>query len=111
MNDCLRILIGVWLCVSGTPLLAQSHSNGTRMEQAAVWKDMEGNPINAHGAGVLHHDGMYYLFGEIKKGATWLVPGQSWEDFRVPAGGISCYASKDLVQWEYKGIALAPSTG
>ena len=24
--------------------------------------------INAHGAGVLHYNGVYYLFGEIKKG-------------------------------------------
>lgn len=80
------------------------------LTQAAVWQDTDGNPINAHSAGVLYHDGVYYLFGEIKKGKTWLVPGQSWEDYRVPAGGISCYASKDLMRWQYKGVALAPTT-
>jgi len=48
--------------------------------------------INAHGAGVLFHNGVYYLYGEIKKGKTWLVPGQTWEDYRVPAGGVSCYS-------------------
>lgn len=80
------------------------------MEQAAIWKDTDGNPINAHGAGVLYHDGVYYLFGEIKKGRTWLVPGQSWEAYRVPAGGVSCYASKDLVHWQYKGVALSAVT-
>jgi beta-xylosidase len=60
---------------------------------------------------VLYHDGVYYLFGEVKRGSTWLVPGQSWEDYRVPAGGISCYTSTDLVRWQYKGLALAPTTG
>ncbi|HTI10484.1 MAG TPA: glycoside hydrolase family 43 protein [Puia sp.] len=75
------------------------------------WKDSEGHFINAHGAGFLLHKGVYYLFGEIKKGATWLVPGQSWEDYRVPAGGISCYSSRDLVHWKKEGVALSPLTG
>jgi len=74
-------------------------------------KDNAGNPVNAHGAGILYHDGTYYLFGEIKKGKTWLVPGQQWEDYRVPAGGVSCYSSKDLTHWKYEGVALAPTKG
>jgi len=74
-------------------------------------KDAAGQPVNAHGAGVLYHNGIYYLFGEIKKGKTWLVPGQQWEDYRVPAGGVSCYSSKDLKDWKYEGVALAPVKG
>ncbi|HTI59079.1 glycoside hydrolase family 43 protein [Mucilaginibacter sp.] len=74
-------------------------------------KDDKGQPVNAHGAGVLFHNGTYYLFGEIKKGKTWLVPGQQWEDYRVPAGGVSCYSSKDLKNWKYEGVALAPVKG
>src|SRR5258708_9069915 len=74
------------------------------------WKDTEGRPINAHGAGILFHKGVYYLFGEIKKGRTWLVPGQSWEDYRVPAGGVSCYSSSDLQHWKYEWVALSPVT-
>jgi hypothetical protein len=75
------------------------------------WKDVDGNFINAHGAGILYHDGTYYLFGEIKKGKTWMVPDQNWECYRVPAGGVSCYSSNDLVRWKYEGVALAPVTG
>jgi hypothetical protein len=76
-----------------------------------VLNDANGKPINAHGAGILYHKGTYYMFGEIKKGKTWLVANQSWEDYRVPAGGVSCYSSKDLVKWKYEGIALSPVTG
>jgi lysophospholipase L1-like esterase len=72
--------------------------------------DTDGQPIDAHGGGVLLHDGVYYLFGEVKKGRTRLVPGQNWEDYRVDAGGVSCYFSRDLVHWTYKGIALAPDS-
>jgi beta-xylosidase len=75
------------------------------------WLDTDGHFINAHGAGVLYYNGVYYLFGEIKKGKTWLVPGQDWEDYRVPAGGVSCYTSKDLKHWKYEGVALAPVKG
>jgi len=70
------------------------------------WKDTEGHFINAHGAGVLFHDGVYYLYGEIKKGHTRLVPGQDWEDYWVDAGGVSCYSSRDLAHWKKEGVAL-----
>jgi lysophospholipase L1-like esterase len=75
------------------------------------WLDTDGHYINAHGAGVLSYGGVYYLFGEIKKGQTRLVPRQGWEDYRVPAGGVSCYASSDLRHWTYKGVALEPKVG
>jgi len=69
------------------------------------------NFVNAHGAGIMHYNGRYYLFGEIKTGNTWLVAGQQWEDYRVPAGGVSCYSSKDLQHWKYEGVALKPTVG
>jgi beta-xylosidase len=75
------------------------------------WKDTNGNFINAHGAGILNYNGTYYMFGEIKKGKTWLVPGQNWECYRVPAGGVSCYSSKDLSTWKYEGVALTAVIG
>ena len=75
------------------------------------WMDTEGRSINAHGAGILYYEGVYYMYGEIKKGKTWLVQGQNWEDYRVPAGGVSCYSSKDLLHWKDEGVALAPTTG
>ena len=70
---------------------------------------MNGNPINAHGGGILYHNKTYYWFGEIKKGKTWRVPGvTTWEDYRVDASGVSCYSSVDLLHWKYEGVALAP---
>lgn len=32
-----------------------------------VWNDTDGNPINAHGGGILYHEGTYYWYGEYKK--------------------------------------------
>ena len=60
------------------------------------WLDTDGNPINAHGGGVLYHNGTYYWYGEHKT------------DFTTSAMvGITCYSSKDLRQWKNKGVVLA----
>ncbi|WP_068609863.1 glycoside hydrolase family 43 protein [Paenibacillus swuensis] len=59
------------------------------------WLDTEGNPIRAHGGGVLYDEGLYYWFGEMRDG---------FKSFP----GISCYTSEDLLNWTYRGIALAP---
>ncbi len=63
-----------------------------------IWYDTDSVPINAHGGGILFHQGIYYWFGEHKtagpEGNTSLV-------------GINCYSSKDLFNWKNEGIALA----
>jgi Glycosyl hydrolases family 43 len=74
---------------------------------APEWTDDRGKFINAHGGGMLFDNGTYYWYGEIKSGKTHLVPGQSWEDYRVDAGGIGCYSSRDLRHWTFQGVALA----
>lgn len=92
-------------------LSGYAQKNRQKIHPGQIWRDTDGNAINAHGAGVLNFNGTYYLYGEIKKGTTWLVPGQGWECYRVASGGISCYASKDLVNWKYMGVALSPTVG
>jgi hypothetical protein len=65
------------------------------------WLDTDGNPIQAHGGGILHHDGVYYWYGEHKDGPT-KDQGVS----RVDAIGISCYSSRNLHDWHFEGLAL-----
>ncbi len=72
------------------------------------WLDNRGKPLDAHGAGLMEFRGVFYLYGEIKEAPTWHLGGQKWESYRVPAGGISCYGSTDLVHWKFRGVALAP---
>ena len=103
----IRILSLLVCCFSFSILIAQSKND--LITPGEVWKDNDGNAINAHGGGILYFNKTYYWYGEIKKGKTTRVPGvTSWEDYRVDASGISCYSSKDLIHWKYEGIALAP---
>jgi hypothetical protein len=99
----------LWLIIFAV-VSCKSLTDSKKFRPGEVWKDTEGNIINAHGGGFLFQNGKYYWFGEIKKGETWLVPGQNWECFRVVAGGISCYSSENLVDWKFEAVALAPDT-
>lgn len=51
--------------------------------------------INAHGGGVLYHEGKYYWFGEHRP-----------ESGFVTEKGINCYSSTDLLNWNYEGVVL-----
>ncbi len=75
-----------------------------------VWNDTDGNPINAHGGGVLYHNGTYYWYGEYKGKHTYRSPNVDWDCYRTEAGGVSCYSSKDLYNWTFEGIVLEPDT-
>jgi hypothetical protein len=63
----------------------------------AVWPDNSGTHINAHGGGVLFHEGTYYWFGEHK------IAGKDGNRAQV---GVRVYASQDLYNWSDEGIAL-----
>ncbi len=79
---------GVKVTVNGTNL------NGER------WLDDKGVPINAHGGGVLFHDGRYWWFGEHK--------GFDAEGHKAKVG-VHVYSSANLADWKDEGIALAVS--
>jgi len=73
----------------------------------AVWPDTDGMPINAHGGGILFHEGVYYWYGEFKAGKTYLPDcNKSWGGTRVDVVGISCYSSTNLNDWKNEGIVL-----
>jgi beta-glucanase (GH16 family) len=62
-----------------------------------IWPDNNGVHINAHGGGVLFHEGSYYWFGEHK------TAGRGGNQANV---GVHCYSSTDLLHWKDEGIAL-----
>ncbi|MCA1744199.1 MAG: beta-glucanase, partial [Bacteroidales bacterium] len=94
----------------GVPLLAlvflfyfsaSTNSEGVHVNKSftpgELWWDNEGRHINAHGGGMLFHEGTYYWFGEHKTagsgGNTALV-------------GVQAYSSRDLLNWTNRGVAL-----
>jgi hypothetical protein len=70
----------------------------TTIRSGELWPDDSGQHINAHGGGVLHYGDTYYWFGEHKSDWT--------SDALV---GVTCYSSKDLLNWHNCGVALSVS--
>ena len=75
--------------------LSVNAANKKTFRPGEIWHDDRGIHINAHGGGVLFHKGTYYWFGEHK--------GERSNSALV---GVTCYASKDLMNWTYKSVAL-----
>lgn len=63
-----------------------------------IWEDNTGTHINAHGGGILFHEGKYYWFGEHKGEKT-----------NAALVGVTCYSSSDLYNWTNEGVALPVS--
>jgi hypothetical protein len=59
------------------------------------WLDDRGQPIQAHGGGILHWEGVYYWVGEDRTKSN--DPQKRY---------VACYASKDLVHWTFRGQIL-----
>lgn len=75
----------------GTPFLrAATDEEGTwvTIRNGAVWKDTEGNPVQAHGAGFLLEGDTWYMIGEDRS--------NPWHP------DVNMYSSKDLVNWKFE---------
>ncbi|CAL5372748.1 unnamed protein product [Camellia sinensis] len=72
-----------------------------------IWLDTDGNPIQAHGGGILYDERSmtYYWYGEYKDGLTYHAHKKGAA--RVDIIGVGCYSSKDLWTWKNEGIVLA----
>ncbi len=68
------------------------------IENSIFWKDTEGNTIEAHGSGFIKVDDTYYMIGEDKS--------HNAHTFKA----VNCYASKDLVNWEFRNAIITPET-
>lgn len=65
------------------------------IKSGEIWPDNNNNHVNAHGGGIIKIKKIYYWYGEqrMKERNT---------DYRY----VSCYTSKDLMNWKYKGAVL-----
>ncbi|GHT58748.1 hypothetical protein AGMMS50239_03910 [Bacteroidia bacterium] len=90
----IKLLVAAFICLHlfSVPVFAQSLS---AIYPGAVLPDNNGVHVNAHGGGILYHEGKYYWFGEHKG-----------ERSSAAFVGVTCYSSNDLYNWTYEGVAL-----
>ena len=63
-----------------------------------VWPDENGNHIQAHGGGIIKIKNTYYWYGEERR---------QRQDTNIRY--VSCYSSKDLVSWKFRGDVIKMS--
>lgn len=102
------LFLVIWFAVSAASGVA---ADGIRSRNEFIpgepWQDTDGHPINAHGGGILFYNGVYYWYGEVKSGHTFLPDcNKSWGGTRVDVTGVSCYSSTNLYNWKNQGLAL-----
>lgn len=68
------------------------------MKNGEIWKDTDGELIQAHGGCILEYDNTYYWYGENKDTVT--------KNYKVDLIGFSCYSSKDMIDWKNEGVVL-----
>ncbi|MCS7458992.1 family 43 glycosylhydrolase [Paenibacillus doosanensis] len=56
----------------------------------SLWKDTSGQPLHAHGGGMLQSGPYIYWFGENRQGRK----------------RVSCYRTTDMTNWEFRGDVL-----
>ncbi len=71
------------------------------VRSAEIWPDNNGVHINAHGGGVIVHEGRFWWYGEHK------IDGKAGNNAHGAA--VHVYSSKDLVHWQDEGAALTCS--
>jgi len=105
MNKLISLALTALLLASLAALhAAESNAQKPRTQflQDQPWPDDKGVHINAHGGGVMFHNGIYYWFGE------------HYYDRKIPNDvqpnpGVHCYSSTDLYNWKDEGVVLPKS--
>ena len=87
--------LAILLSLAGTLLVSNAVAQSTLIKPGELWPDADGNHIQAHGGGIVKLGKTYYWYGEQR--------GQNLDPkYRY----VSCYASKDLVNWKFQGNAV-----
>jgi hypothetical protein len=75
------------------------------------WKDTSGNNIYSQGGGVFKFGDTYYWYGVKYNGAVTYAnnPGAG-QNSDTSFAAITCYSSKDLVNWKFENNILTPNT-
>lgn len=75
------------------PALAVPHDpvDGSLIRPGEIWPDDRGSHVQAHGGGIIKVGDTWYWFGEDRS-----------PDVRGAERAVACYASKDLVHWQFR---------
>ncbi|WP_288786972.1 family 43 glycosylhydrolase [uncultured Fibrobacter sp.] len=89
-------------------LALATNSMAQTIQNDEFWKDTDGNFIYSQGGGVLQVGDTYYWYGVKYNGAVTYAANPTSKNSDIGFAGVTCYSSKDLVNWKFEGIVLKP---
>lgn len=91
------------------PSVSASETNKT-IYNNTFWKDTSGNNIYSQGGGVFKFGDTYYWYGVHYKGAETYAASPTKKNDDTSFVSVTCYSSKDLVNWKFENDVLTPSS-
>lgn len=83
------------IIVLGTMMFSAFAQKQNQITPGEIWPDSEGRHIQAHGGGIIKSGGIFYWYGEQRE-----------QGLDTNYRYVSCYSSKNLVHWKFKGNVL-----
>ena len=105
------IMIGM-LIVSGIGK-PQDHAEAAgsqTINNDCFWKDTSGKNIYSQGGGIFKFGDTYYWYGVHYKGAETYAANPSKKNNDYTFVSVTCYSSKDLVNWKFENDVLTPKS-
>ncbi|MDP4276090.1 MAG: family 43 glycosylhydrolase [Bacteroidota bacterium] len=102
MNKLLRVALFAVVFIVVTPIFANAKSllpgkpvSSDTIRPGEIWPDTDGNHIQAHGGGIIKIKNTYFWYGEQRE-----------QGLDTTYRYVSCYSSKDLTHWKFRGNVL-----
>ncbi|MCM1530282.1 MAG: family 43 glycosylhydrolase [Alistipes sp.] len=82
----------------------------TTIVNDTFWKDTNGNNIYSQGGGIFKFGDTYYWYGVHYKGAETYAASPSKKNDDTGFVSVTCYSSKDLVNWKFENDVLTTNS-
>ncbi len=82
----------------------------TTIYNDTFWKDTSGKNIYSQGGGIFKFGDTYYWYGVHYKGAETYAAKPTGKNSDTSFVSVSCYSSKDLVNWKFENDVLTPKS-
>lgn len=114
-----RAVSTVLALVIGAGVFSASPAENSRIAEAAAgttiyndtfWKDTSGKNIYSQGGGVFKFGDTYYWYGVHYNGADTYAANPTKKVNDTSFKSITCYSSKDLVNWKFENDVLTSNT-
>ena len=105
-------LLGCAMLFTAQPAfpVMQANAAGDLIVNDCFWKDTKGNNIYSQGGGVFKFGDTYYWYGVHYKGAETYAAKPTGKNSETEFVSVSCYSSKDLVNWKFENDVLTPKS-